>query len=70
MSITFTATAAEITATAAPHRITERIAAVVRAAVARRTARRDYQRMLEREDHLLRDMGVTRAEVRRALGDC
>ena len=68
MSITFTATAAEITA--APQRITDRTAVAVRAVLARRKARHDYRRMLECDDDLLRDMGVTRADLRRALDDC
>jgi uncharacterized protein YjiS (DUF1127 family) len=46
--------------------IMARIAAAVAAAMARAKARQSYRQMLENED-LLRDVGVTRDDVRRAL---
>jgi uncharacterized protein YjiS (DUF1127 family) len=50
--------------------LTTRSGATVREALARVKARHDYRRMLDCEDHLLRDMGVTRGDVRQAMHDC
>ena len=50
--------------------LTRRVGAAVREALARVKARHDYRRMLDREDHLLSDMGVTRGDVRQAMRDC
>jgi hypothetical protein len=47
-----------------------RLAARIAAGIARAKARRDYRRMLEREDHVLADMGVSRRAVRQALLEC
>jgi uncharacterized protein YjiS (DUF1127 family) len=47
--------------------VASRVAAAVRAAQARREACRAYTYMLECDDHLLRDMGVTRSDVRAAM---
>ena len=45
-----------------------RITTAVAAATARARTRREYRRMLD-NDELMRDVGVSRAEVRRALAD-
>ena len=50
-----------------PKSLLDRILAALAAAEARAQTRRDYRRMLASDD-LLEDVGVTRAEVRRALG--
>jgi uncharacterized protein YjiS (DUF1127 family) len=42
----------------------------IAAALSRAKARRDYRQMLAREDHILRDMGVTRYDIRQALMEC
>ena len=52
-----------------PKGIVTRIASAVRAAHARSLARHAYKQMLQCEDHILRDIGVTRADVRQALRD-
>jgi uncharacterized protein YjiS (DUF1127 family) len=46
-----------------------RAAAALRAAIGRANERKCYRRMLENEE-LLRDIGVTREQVRRALAEC
>ena len=43
-----------------------RATAAVRAALASAKARGDYRQMLDREDHFLRDVGLTRADMRKA----
>lgn len=48
-------------------RAISRIAAAVRAALARRKARYDAARLLAAGDRLLRDAGTTREDVRLAL---
>ena len=47
-----------------------RAVGVVRGAPARRWVRQDYCELLERDDHVLADIGMSREEVRRALGGC
>jgi uncharacterized protein YjiS (DUF1127 family) len=47
--------------------VASRVAAALRAAQARHEARRAYKHMLECDDHLLRDMGVTRSDVHAAM---
>jgi uncharacterized protein YjiS (DUF1127 family) len=47
-----------------------RIKAALKAAHARRTARREYTYLLGAEDHLLQDIGISRADVRQALREC
>lgn len=47
-----------------------RIAARIATAIARARARRAYRQLLEREDHVLSDMGLSRREVRKALIEC
>jgi uncharacterized protein YjiS (DUF1127 family) len=42
----------------------------LRAAHARRKMRRDYETLLLCDDHIFRDIGLTRVEVRKALADC
>ena len=49
--------------------VARHIASAVRAAHARSKGRRAYRQMLLCEDHILRDIGVTRADVRQALRD-
>jgi uncharacterized protein YjiS (DUF1127 family) len=49
--------------------IEARIAAAIRATLRRMKERHDYRTMLERDDAMLRDMGVTRNDVRRALSE-
>ncbi len=51
------------------HGIAPRIAGAVRAALARMKARHDCRKLLALGDEHFRDMGVTRADLRRALGD-
>jgi uncharacterized protein YjiS (DUF1127 family) len=51
-----------------PKTIGTRFLAALLAAEARAKARRDYRRMLG-SDELLRDVGVSREEVRRAMAD-
>ncbi len=48
--------------------IVARITTAVAAAMARARTRREYRRMLD-NDEIMRDVGVSRAEVRRALAD-
>jgi uncharacterized protein YjiS (DUF1127 family) len=50
--------------------ITSRVVAAVRAAHARREARRAYRQLLECDEHILKDIGVTRGDVREALTSC
>jgi uncharacterized protein YjiS (DUF1127 family) len=45
-----------------------RITTAVAAAMTRARKRREYRRMLD-NDELMQDVGVSRAEVRRALAD-
>jgi uncharacterized protein YjiS (DUF1127 family) len=53
------------TAGSAWKRLADRVAAALRAAQARHEARRAYRSLLEcDDDHLLRDVGVTRGDVR------
>jgi uncharacterized protein YjiS (DUF1127 family) len=47
-----------------------RALSALHAAHARRQAIRDYTRLLQVEDHLLDDIGISRSDVRRALRDC
>ncbi|MFO1210493.1 MAG: hypothetical protein U1E40_14945 [Amaricoccus sp.] len=49
--------------------VMHRAAAALHAAIERRRARRDYRRMLESND-TLRDVGITREQVRQALREC
>jgi uncharacterized protein YjiS (DUF1127 family) len=46
------------------------IVARIMAARARQAARRTYAYLLDAEQHLLDDIGLTRAEVKRALMEC
>ena len=50
--------------------ISQGIITRIAAALSRAKARHDYRQMLAREDHILRDMGVTRNDVRQALIEC
>jgi uncharacterized protein YjiS (DUF1127 family) len=45
-------------------------AAALCAAIARAHARRCYRQLLDRDDDLLRDVGIDREQVRKALADC
>jgi uncharacterized protein YjiS (DUF1127 family) len=56
--------------TPARRSVGSRVAAAVRAAWARAEARRAYRRLLESDASVLRDIGVTRGDVRQALHDC
>jgi uncharacterized protein YjiS (DUF1127 family) len=47
-----------------------RIAATIKAARARQAERRTYAYLLDAEQYLLDDIGLTRAEVKRALMAC
>lgn len=47
-----------------------RIAAAVAVRLARAKARHEYRQMLQLEDHILSDIGVTRGDVRQALSAC
>jgi uncharacterized protein YjiS (DUF1127 family) len=47
-----------------------RIAAAIKAARTRQAARRTYVYLLDAEQHLLDDIGLTRADVQRALMAC
>jgi uncharacterized protein YjiS (DUF1127 family) len=49
--------------------ISARVTAAVRGTMRRMQARHDYRKLLERDDAMLRDIGVTRADVRRALDE-
>jgi uncharacterized protein YjiS (DUF1127 family) len=46
------------------------VARAIRTAHARRKMRHDYETLLVCDDHILRDIGVTRADVRDALAAC
>ena len=50
--------------------ISQGIITRIAAAISRARARQAYRQMLAREDHILRDMGVTRNDVRQALMEC
>ena len=47
-----------------------RATAAVHDARARAKARGDYRQMLDCEDHFLRDVGLTRADIRNAYREC
>jgi hypothetical protein len=69
MAATITSTPAELTLSAlAKQDIVSRVAAAVAAAMARAKARQDYRRLLD-NDELMRDAGIRREDVRRALAE-
>lgn len=47
-----------------------RAVAAVHAAAARRRARREYRHLLDCEDHVLKDIGLSRIDLRAALMEC
>jgi uncharacterized protein YjiS (DUF1127 family) len=47
-----------------------RIRAAIRRTLERRRARHDYEALLGCDDHIFRDVGLTRDDVRSALADC
>jgi uncharacterized protein YjiS (DUF1127 family) len=47
-----------------------RIVAAIKAARERQIARRSYVYLLDADQHLLDDIGMTRADVKRALMEC
>jgi uncharacterized protein YjiS (DUF1127 family) len=65
MTTTFTTPAAEIALPSAKA-VVSRIAAAVAAAMSRPKARHDYRRLMECDD-IMRDVGLSRDDVRRAL---
>jgi uncharacterized protein YjiS (DUF1127 family) len=65
-----TTTLAAPTITLDPTAISSRIAAAIRAHLERMKERQGYRQMLARDDDMLRDMGVTRDDVRHALNEC
>jgi uncharacterized protein YjiS (DUF1127 family) len=67
MTAMTTATPTATTAGSLLDALAARAAASLRAAIARAKARHDYRRMLELGDEHLRDMGVTRGDVRSAM---
>ena len=69
MAATITNAPAELTVSGLTMRgIVARVTAAVATARARAQARRDYRRLLDDEE-LLRDVGVPRQDVRKALAD-
>ncbi|HET9069123.1 MAG TPA: UBA domain-containing protein [Amaricoccus sp.] len=66
MTTNFTNTAEISTGRTLPVRAITAIAT----ALVRARARHAYRQMLERENHILADMGVSRRDVRQALHDC
>ena len=69
MAATITNAPAELTVSGLTMRgIVARVTAAVATARARAQARRDYRRLLDDEE-LLRDLGVRRQDVRKALAD-
>ena len=62
--MTITATAPTSAPAAA---IVAALAAALRTALARAKARHDYRRMLELGDEHLRDVGITRGDIRAAM---
>ena len=68
MAATITNAPAELTVSGLTMRgVVARVTAAVATARARAQARRDYRRLLDEE--LLRDVGVPRQDVRKALAD-
>lgn len=63
-------TATDLGIRSALQAIAGRAAAAMRDALARAKARYDYRHMLACEDGVLRDVGVTRADVREAYRTC
>jgi uncharacterized protein YjiS (DUF1127 family) len=68
MTTTFITTADFAISGQASPGIMARITTAVAAAMTRARKRREYRRMLD-NDELMQDVGVSRAEVRRALAD-
>jgi uncharacterized protein YjiS (DUF1127 family) len=66
-AMTIAAAASTATAGSILDLLAARAASAVRAALARARARHDYAWMLELGDEHLRDMGVTRGDVRSAM---
>ena len=67
MIATFAHSASHAASQSASSRVIARILAAVRAAMARAKARHEYRRLLDCDETIMRDAGVTRDEVRRAL---
>ena len=65
---TNTSTSAELTVSRFAHGILARMFAAICAANARARARHDYRRLLE-NDELMRDVGIRRQDVRKALSE-
>ena len=63
-------TATDLGIRSAIQTMADRAAATVREMLARAKARYDYRHMLACEDGVLRDVGVTRADVREAYRTC
>ena len=70
MIATFAHSASHADSEAASGAVIARILAAVRAAMARAKARHEYRRLLDCDETIMRDAGVTRDEVRRALTEC
>ena len=68
-TLTHTA-AADLGIRSALQTMADRAAATVREMLARAKARHDYRHMLDCEDHFLRDVGLTRADIRQAYHEC
>ena len=49
--------------------VVARVVSTVGASMARRRARKSYHAMLQ-DDELLRDVGISREDVKRALAEC
>ena len=67
MAFTFTNTAGYTTSGQSSMGVVAGISAAVAASMARAKARHQYRQMLQIDEHLLRDIGVTRNEIQQAL---
>ena len=65
-----TTAAADLGIRSAVQGMVNRATAAVHEALARAKARRDYRQMLDCEDHVLSDIGITRADIRQAYHEC
>ena len=67
MAFTFTNAAGYATSSRSSMGVVARISAAVAASMARAKARHQCRQMLQIDEHLLRDIGVTRNEIQQAL---
>jgi uncharacterized protein YjiS (DUF1127 family) len=52
------------------HAFARRLSALARDHARQKRARRELESLLQADDHILRDIGISRHDLRRALMDC